>query len=203
MGSIGNFTRPTLESFNAQPKIFLHANEELSNQLRFQLKEDGKYICGIAWKSKNEDFGQDKSILLESLLPILNLPNITFVSLQYGDTKEEIAALKKVHVINIKTIGEIDNFNDIDGLASLINACDFVVTTSNVTAHLAGGLGKETYLLVPFAQGRIWYWHEGDTQSIWYPSVNIYRQPSPDDWSQPIDEITHILESKELNERIH
>jgi len=196
MGSIGYFTRPTVESFKTQPKKFLQADEALTNQLKNQLKEDGKYICGIAWKSKNEDFGQDKSIALESMLSILKLPHITFVNLQYGDTKNEIEALNKMYGIQIKTIDEIDNFNDIDGLASLIDACDFVVTTSNVTVHLAGGLGKETYLMVPFAQGRIWYWHEDDTQSIWYPSVNIHRQPNLDNWEKPINDIAHILENK-------
>ena len=203
MGCIGEFIRPSLESFKSQPKKFLYADEVLTKKLRLQLKEKGKYLCGIAWKSKNEDFGQDKSISLESLLPILKLPNITFVNLQYGDTGEEIAIIKKAHGIDIKTIDEIDNFNDIDGLASLIDACDFVVTTSNVTVHLAGGLGKETYLMAPLSQGKIWYWHEGDTKSIWYPSVRIHRQSSFDNWSQPICEITHILENKESNERTH
>ena len=195
-GNLGNFFRDSIGSFEAQPKKFLYADEMLTNKLRIQLNEDGKYICGIAWKSKNEDFGQDKSIVLESLLPILKLPHITFVNLQYGDTKEEIEALNKTYGIYINTIDEIDNFNDIDKLASLIDACDFVVTTSNVTVHLAGGLGKETYLMTPFAQGRIWYWHEGDTKSIWYPSVNIHSQPSPDNWTNPIDDIAHILEKK-------
>ena len=195
---LGGVYRNTVSSFCLQPKKFLHADEALTNQLKLQLEEEGKYICGIAWKSKNEDFGQDKSVTLESLLPILKLPHMTFVNLQYGDTKEEIEALNKTYGIQIKTIDEIDNFNDIDGLASLIDACDFVVTTSNVTVHLAGGLGKETYLMVPYAHGRVWYWHEGDTQSIWYPSVNIHKQSNFDNWSKPIDEIAHILENKKI-----
>ena len=203
MGCIGQFTRRTLESFKSQPKKFLHANEVLTKKLRLQLKNDGQYLCGIAWKSQNEEFGQDKSVSLESLLPILKLPNITFVNLQYGDVNEEISTINKAHGINIKTIDEIDNFNDIDELASLIDACDFVVTTSNVTVHLAGGLGKETYLIVPFAHGRMWYWHEGDTQSIWYPSVFIHRQPSLNNWAQPISEIKHTLENKGSYERSH
>ena len=200
---LGGIYRNTTSSFSIQPKKFLHADEVLTSQLRSQLKEEDKYLCGIAWKSQNEDFGQDKSIALESMLSILKLPHMTFVSLQYGDTKDEIEVLNKKHAIHIKTIDEIDNFNDIDELASLIDACDFVVTTSNVTVHLAGGLGKETYLMAPLSQGKIWYWHEGDTKSIWYPSVRIHRQSSFDNWSQPICEITHILENKESNERTH
>jgi hypothetical protein len=50
--------------------------------------------------------------------------------------------------------------------------------------------------MVPFAQGRIWYWHEDDAQSIWYPSVNIHRQSNLESWLKPIDEIANILENK-------
>ena len=56
-----------------------------------------------------------------------------------------------------------------------IDACDFIVTTSNVTAHIAGGLGKDVYLIVPASRGKIWYWHEGDTKSLWYPSINQFQ----------------------------
>ena len=63
------------------------------------------------------------------------------------------------------------------------------MTTSNVTAHIAGGLGKDTYLLVPFLAGRIWYWHEQDDKSIWYPSVRIFRQNKDGSW---VDAITSI-----------
>jgi len=196
MASVCSFVRPSLESFKNQTSKFLYAESLFVKELKSQLKKDLKFVCGISWKSAGEIFGQDKSISLESLLPILKLPNITFVSLQYGDTREEIEVLNKTYGIQIKTIDEIDNFNDIDGLASLIDACDFVVTTSNVTVHLAGGLGKESHLLVPFSHGKIWYWHEGDTRSIWYPSVNIYRQSNLDNWCKPINDIAHILENK-------
>ena len=200
MGCIGNFTRPTPESFRTQPKKFLYADETLKDQLRFRLKEDGKFLCGIAWKSKNEDIGEYKSINLETLLPIIKLNNITFVNLQYGDTQNEIETVKKLYGIDIKTIDEIDNFNDIDGLASLIDACDFVVSASNVTIHLAGGLGKQSYLIVPDMHGRIWYWHKEDSQSIWYPSVSIHSQIISSSWSKPINDIAQILENKKLNE---
>jgi ADP-heptose:LPS heptosyltransferase len=91
--------------------------------------------------------------------------------------------------IEIKTIDEIDNFNDIDGLSSLIDGCDFVITSSNITAHLSGALGKETYLFAPYSVGKIWYWHENRNKSLWYPSVNIYRQESNKSWNFSIENV--------------
>jgi len=55
----------------------------------------------------------------------------------------------------------------------LISKLDFVITTSNVTAHLAGAIGKKTYLLVPELAGRIWYWHNTET-SLWYPNTKQF-----------------------------
>jgi hypothetical protein len=90
------------------------------------------------------------------LLPILKLPNILFVDLQYGDTQKEKDIIEKKHSIKIKTISEIDNFNDIDSLVALVDACDFVISCSNVTAHIAGALGKETYLLLSDSNNKIY-----------------------------------------------
>ena len=65
------------------------------------------------------------------------------------DTSEERALFKQRYGIEALKLEEIDNFNDIDGLASLIDACDCVVSVSNTTVHIAGAIGKETYLMLP------------------------------------------------------
>ena len=89
----------------------------------------------------------------------------------------------------LNKIDGIDNFNDIDGLASLIDACDFIVTISNVTAHMAGALGKKVFLLVPYTKGKIWYWHDNLKTSLWYPSIEIFIQSEIGDWKKPISDI--------------
>jgi ADP-heptose:LPS heptosyltransferase len=121
------------------------------------------------------------------------LPDINFIDLQYGDTADEKKSLYDDYGIEIKTIDQVDNFSDIDGLSSLIDACDFVITSSNITAHLSGALGKKTYLLTPYSVGKIWYWHENRNKSLWYPSVNIYRQESNNSWNLPIENIISDL----------
>ena len=80
-------------------------------------------------------------------------------------------------------------FNDIEGVSSIINACDLVITCSNVNAHLAGALNKKTFLLLPLGKGRLWNWGSTNNQSLWYPSVKIFQQENPGDWSIPVEKI--------------
>ena len=81
---------------------------------------NNKIICGISWSSQNIGFGNNKSINLDKLKNILLLPNIVFVDLQYGDTKKEKEKFLSKFGVEILTIKEIDNYNDILGLSNLI-----------------------------------------------------------------------------------
>jgi len=176
-GNLGSYFSISKEDFSSHPKQYLISNQDLKNKLIKKIKSSSEFICGVAWKSKNVDVGQDKSLSIDKFLPIFNIPNINFIDLQYGDTEAERQHVLDEYKIEIKKIDEIDNFNDIDCLASLIDVCDFIVTTSNVTAHIAGALGKEVYLILPFSRGKIWYWHKGDEVSLWYPSIKQFSTP--------------------------
>ncbi|HQS61390.1 MAG: hypothetical protein B7Y05_12840 [Polynucleobacter sp. 24-46-87] len=151
--------------------------------------------CGVAWKSNNQKLGHNKSVLLSDLIDILQVEGYEFINLQYGDTQQEIRDLEINHGVTLKTIEGVDLFNNIDGLLSIIQTCDLIVTTSNVTAHLAGALGKTTFLLVPYSTGRIWYWHEEDISS-WYPSISLYSQGQNYEWSGAIKDIASRLKSE-------
>jgi ADP-heptose:LPS heptosyltransferase len=96
----------------------------------------------------------------------------------------------------ILSLDEIDLFEDVDGALSIISACNIVVTSSNSTAHLAGALGKETLLIVPYSVGRFWYWHAINGKSIWYPSVTVFEQEHQGDWSAPVKAVKQYLESR-------
>jgi tetratricopeptide (TPR) repeat protein len=189
IGDLGKFFRKSKKDFKNERPHYLLSGDEKRNLLWAQLISEKKIICGVAWKSASNKVGLDKSLNLKQLEPILHLKDISFVDLQYGDTLEEREALKRECRININKVEAIDNFNDIDSLASLIDACDFVVTISNVTAHIAGALGKKVFLMVPYSKGRCWYWHDGLKQSLWYPSIQIFSQTEAGDWFLPINEI--------------
>lgn len=200
IGSIPQFFRRSKESFSNQKNSFLIADKNKTSVLRQNLKTKDNLVCGIAWKSKNEKIGHFKTSSLTDFLPILKLTSINFVDLQYGDTSQDSIYLRNEHNIRLTKIEDIDNFNDIDGLASLIDACDFIVTISNVTAHIAGALGKKVYLMVPHEKGRLWYWHDGLKKSLWYPSVEIFSQNETGDWSAPINQIKEKIEKEIAHE---
>jgi hypothetical protein len=91
----------------------------------------------------------------------------------------------------------LDVFNDIEGLLALIEVCDVVVTTSNVTAHLAGAMGKKAAVMVPYGKGRLWYWHEGDSRSLWYPSLRVFYQGEDRRWDRTVQEVAQWLREEE------
>jgi ADP-heptose:LPS heptosyltransferase len=124
-----------------------------------------------------------------------NLKKIDLLNLQYGDVDKDIQNVRSNNIF-INQIDEIDNMEDIDGLASLISVCDFVVTISNVIAHIAGSLGIKTYLLLPYSNGSLWYWHDDHDHSLWYPSIHIFRQDESRNWLTVIHELSEHLKKE-------
>ena len=188
------YLRKSLESFQLAKPLKLKVNQQQSDFLRSKLL-DKKFdkIIGISWKSKKTaNTNQCKSLSLEDFILQLYSPNICFVSLQYGDVKEEINQLKQKHNIEIYDMEEIDKFNDIDGLASLINACDEIISIDNATVPLAGAIGIKSHILIP--TNCYWWWGVDDTQSYWYPSLKLFRQTKSGEWDLPFLQVKNKIE---------
>ena len=187
MGSLLKFLRKSKEDFNKGKKNYIKVNESKSTIFKEKLKDlEHEKIIGISWKSTTK---HDRGIKLslEKLLLGIYSPKIKFVCLQYGDVEKEINQLREKHNIRIEIINELDVYNDIDGLASLIAACDEVVSIDNINLHLAGAIGVKTNILLSHKC----YWYHGvdDEKSYWYPSVTFFRQENPDEWDTPLKEI--------------
>lgn len=198
MGDLGAALRTSPADFDKTRHGYLSANAKRAAQIRKALCPAGQKLCGVSWKSKNANFGEEKSLTLETLLPSLKQEGMVYVSLQYGDVAAEIAELKAKYGIEILQYSEVDNFSDLVGLADLVEACDVVLTTSNTTAHLAGALNKDTIIMLPFGRGRIWYWiNEKDGHSLWYPSIQIAAQTAPaQDWTGVAAQAAQMLAAR-------
>ena len=152
-GSLPRIFRKSLKSFEKANNGYLSHDKNQSQQLRKALISDRKNILiGISWKTFSKlDDAPNRNIKLYEIARALESANTRLVCLQYGDVAEEISELKNKFNIDIITVPNIDNHNDIDGLASLIMACDTIVSTTNATVHLAGALGKDVHVLLPFS----------------------------------------------------
>ena len=193
--SLGGILRRNERDFSGAGNPLLVADSTRTAVLKKMLAPQDRLLCGIFWKSRYNKNEHRKSLALIDLLPVLKIPGLTFVNLQYGDTNEECKLFVERTGIAILNCDAVDNFNDLDGHTALIQACDFLVGCSNTSAHLAGALGKRTYLALAHGHGTFWYWaNEVDGHSLWYPSIKIHRQQQPGDWSQTIEAIrTEIL----------
>jgi ADP-heptose:LPS heptosyltransferase len=193
IGSLAGFLRQSTAAFKNQKIKFLESEKYKTSDLKDRLSQLKSHphqkVCGIAWRSQNKQFGIQKSIDLEYLEPIFKIPNVIFVSLQYGEHKEELDRIKKRYGVEIHKFNDIDLYHDIEALCSLVDACDFIIASSNVTVHIAGSLGKKTFLLAPRGEGRLFYWHIGLKKSLWYSSVNVFHQKDARSWQDPINEI--------------
>ena len=136
-------------------------------------KKPNSFNIGFSWKSeKSKSESKSRSIDISSFIEPLIDDSFVFHSLQYGNIEEDLNMVKDK--FKLKVISQnINYFNDLEILISIINQLDYVVTTDNITAHLAGAAGKKTFVLVPESSSRIWFWHN-ETNHEWYKNTAIY-----------------------------
>jgi ADP-heptose:LPS heptosyltransferase len=87
-------------------------------------------------------------------------------------------------------VPEINTFED---TAKEIEKLNLVITVDTAIAHLAGAMGKQVWLLLPFAPD--WRWLTKREDSPWYPSMRIFRQPKIGDWQYVMNYVTSELDS--------
>jgi len=170
----------------------LKSDPILTENYKKKYSEKNKKLIGLSWSSQVQKIGKKKSYDLKDLVPILKQKEkYSFVNLQYGDVKEQIDELNKTENLEINYDDDLDYYDDMYSLASLVKSCDVVITSSNVTAHIAGSLGVKTFLLLPKLMGKLWYWteEEGVIKSSWYPSVTIIMQEEDANWGSAIEKL--------------
>ena len=176
MGSLPRLFRNSEKDFNKTREGYLKADMDRVEILCKELGVEDKKVIGISWKSFKSLKIQKKSMDLAQFGRVFEGLDIVLLNLQYGDVDEEIRAFTEETGIKVLQCSSVNLKEDLDGLAALIELCDLVVSTSNVTIHMAGALGKDSWLLLPFAAN--FWWLTERTDSLWYPSVKLYRQKS-------------------------
>ena len=188
MGSLPLTFRKSVDSFKKSAPGFLKCDISKVESIKAQLMHEyDKKIIGISWKTASPIRGSlNRNINLAELARALDSSNTHLLCLQYGDVSDEIEAVKRDFGIEVIQFTDVDNKNDIDGLASLILACDQIVSTDNVTVHLAGALGAKVTALVPFSPR--WIWGDG-SESFWYNSVTPLKQNLYQNWGNVLERL--------------
>jgi len=148
---------------------------------------------GIAWRSvgANMPFSRSKSSSLACWQAVLRTAGAVFVNLQHGDCARELAQARDRFGVQIHDDPSVDQRADLDAFAAQVAALDLVVTTSNTTAHMAGALGQEVWVVLPHVAD--WRWQHRRSDSLWYPRASLIRQPQPGDWAGALAEVARRL----------
>jgi ADP-heptose:LPS heptosyltransferase len=123
----------------------------------------------------------------------MSATDFTLVNLQYGDHSEEIETVSQSLSRKVFDFDEVDCFEDMDGLAALLECCDLIVSVANTTVHLAGALGRPTIGLLPYFPG--WRWLSAGSHCLWYGSVRLLRQDVLGDWNNVLQRIATAIDT--------
>lgn len=173
---------------------YLQPEPELVSHWRGRLGEDGLKI-GIAWQAgPGAETAGERSVPLAQFAPLARLPGIRLVSLQKHVGLDHLATLPDD--VKVELLG--DGFDDgpdafIDTAAVMANL-DLVVTADTVIAHLAGALGRPTWVALPYVPD--WRWLLDRDDSPWYPTVRLFRQKRPNDWDRVFAELATELQAR-------
>ena len=143
---------------------------------------------GLVWAG-NERHGNDlkRSITLSDLEPIIKIKKYRFFSLQMGARRNDLHSNHYGHLISDLMVGVIDFQDSLERLAQI----DLLITVDTAVAHLAGAMGRKTYLLLPKVPD--WRWMLRREDSPWYHSIKLFRQDNDGDWKHPIKKILDLL----------
>lgn len=174
-GSLGKFVRNELDEFKDSSYLKHNTNiKNLNIKKIFEMKKVTK--IGLSWKSFNNRYAREKSLELYDLKELFKKPNCIFFNLQYGNIQKEIAEYTNQTKNEIISLKDIDLFNDFESVADFLKSLDIFITVSNSTAHLAGALGVNTYLIKPDNHASYHYWNFDDGFTPWYQSIKIINK---------------------------
>jgi hypothetical protein len=167
---------------------YLTASAERIAQWRPRLEALPHPRVAFVWSGRaSHPNDRNRSLPLARLAPLLEMEPVSFVSLQRELSDPDAAMLAGIS--RVTPIGT--ELRDFDDTAAVLGLCDLVITVDTAVAHLAGALGRPTWILLPFAPD--WRWLLERTDSPWYSSARLYRQPAVGDWEGVVARVREDL----------
>ena len=172
---------------------YLKAPEEKVLRWKQKLAGEKRPVIGINWQGnlRAETSTCSRSFPLEAFSPIAKQTGVSFLSLQKGPGSEELPNCSFRHRF-VSCQDEIDQIWDFAETAAMIINCDLVITNDTAIAHLAGGLGHPTWLLLK--KMAEWRWGPAGETTFWYPSMRIFRQKERNNWQEVTERVAIALQ---------
>jgi tetratricopeptide (TPR) repeat protein len=175
-----------------QPRrAYLHADQKRIAELKTCYGEGLR--IGIAWQGGSGKQRALRSIELSEWQTLLEFEGIRWLCLQHGVNEKDLADIDRQSQQRLWCDFSIDPLLNMDDFAAQVSSMDLVITVDNSTAHLAGALGVETWVLLPETPEWRWPRRQGGMQaSPWHQSVTLFYKTSSD-WSDLFNQLTSRL----------
>lgn len=168
----------TLQKVSAEPYVSPPAGK----QVRLAPPPGTALKVGLVWAGKLNP--RDRSCPLDLFLPILSAKGAAFYSFQIDERRGDIEKLGLTAFV--ADLG--DHIHDFGDSAALMQAMDLIITIDSSPAHLAGAMGVPVWMLQLYTTD--WRWMVDRADSPWYPSMRIYRQHAPADWTEAMAKLS-------------
>ncbi len=189
--SLARFFGTTLDNIPHDTPYLVAAADRVTTW-RNKLHDIPGRKIGIAWQGRTDYRGDMlRSIPLACYEPLARVPGVSLLSLQKGVGQEQLAALEgRFKVIDLASSLDNDGGAFLD-TAAVMNSLDLVITSDTSIAHLAGALGVPVWVALHVSPD--WRWMLDRQDSPWYPSMQLFRQSRPGQWSDVFERMAAAL----------
>lgn len=175
---------------NISGAAYLHSDPAKSQHWRERLGPAGKTRVGLVWSgATGHQNDHNRSLSLAQIAPLIG-GQAQYYCLQKELRPADQATLESTP--GIEFLG--DSLKDFSDTAGLLEQMDLVITVDTSVAHLAGAMGKEVWIMLPFSPD--WRWLLERSDNPWYDSVRLFRQSAPGDWASVLGQVQEALTAK-------
>jgi tetratricopeptide (TPR) repeat protein len=160
---------------------YVFPDPELVAHWKRQLALARGFRIGIAWQgSPRHAWDRHRSAGLEAFEPLARVEGVQLISLQKGPGSEQLGAL--AGRFPVLSLGELldEGSGPFMDTSAIVANLDLVICVDSALAHLAGAMGVPAWLALTFTPD--WRWLLGRADSLWYPTLRLFRQPKLGDW---------------------
>ncbi len=173
------------ESIPACPYLFAEMPTDLITA------DKGKLKVGLVWSGRSTD--PRRACPVELLTPLARVSDqAAFFSLQLNSSSQDLRQLQQ----ELQITDLAPHLTDFKATAQIMQQLDLIISIDSAPAHLAGALGRETWILLYHAPDWRWGWGLERTDSDWYPTMRLFRQSEAGAWQPVVDQVTAALEQR-------
>lgn len=188
--SVPGIFSPTIETIPAHVP-YLHIPPDAGKEALAEINiQTNVFRIGLTWAGRPTHLGdRQRSMKLEQFNALFNIEGVKFFSLQKGEPANELKSISQGSIFDLGRY-----LGDFADTAAAIQALDLVISVDTAVAHVAGALAKPVWTLIPFVPD--WRWMLNREDSPWYPTMRLFRQSKPGDWTSVIERVATQLTNK-------